>query len=99
LAYLAAPQNAALVNAAQEGPQAQQAATQAAFAGQVQKREETIEETTKTERGSGIRTNADQQNSGGDQQSRKRRKAPQQAPAVDSAFEASDGEHSIDFTA
>ena len=99
LAYLAAPQNAALVSGAQEGPQSQQAAAQAAFAAQVQKREETIEETAKSEHGSAIRTNPDRQNAGGDRQSRKRRKAPQEEPAADGAFDASDGEHTIDFIA
>ena len=61
LAYLAAPQNAAQVNNAQNAPQSAQQAAQAAFAAQLQKREETIEQTQPVH-GSVIQANPDGSN-------------------------------------
>jgi hypothetical protein len=63
LAYLAGPQNAAQVSAAEQAPENAQLAAQAAFAAQVQKREETIEEATHAE-GIRLRPDADRQGSG-----------------------------------
>jgi hypothetical protein len=73
LAYLAAPQNAAIANNAQTAPQVAQAAAQSAFAAETVKREETIAESSQLE-GSTIRTDRDR---GGDQDGyapRKRRR-------------------------
>ncbi|HVA27368.1 MAG TPA: hypothetical protein VNF68_04270 [Candidatus Baltobacteraceae bacterium] len=97
LAYLAAPQNAALLNAAQEGPTAAQAASQAAFAAQVSQREETVAETARSERGSAIRANPDGGNGAWDQEPGKRRRNGG-ADAEDGAFELGDDEHFIDVT-
>lgn len=44
LSYMAAPQNAAVLNAAQEAPQAAQAAAAAQFAAELAEREEQIDE-------------------------------------------------------
>jgi hypothetical protein len=102
LAYLAAPQNAAQVNSAQQAAANAQQSAQASFAAQVQKREETIKETDHAER-TAIRTNPDGQgNAGGyTPQGRRHRArpgqpdaAPEEAPGM-----AADGEHFIDFTA
>jgi len=95
LAYLAAPQSAALVNAAQSAPQAAQAAAQAAFAAQIEKREETIAETDHAER-TMLRTNPDGgQNAGAYQQGGKRRHTGDDASDAD-AYELGDDEHFID---
>ncbi len=98
LAYLAAPQNAAQVNSAQQGPQAAQAAAQNAFVAQLQQREESIAETTHAE-GTKIRTNPDGSgNSGGyTPQERRRQHAAPDESSID--FAGSDGEHFIDVTA
>jgi hypothetical protein len=47
LAYMAAPQNAAVMNSAQEAPQAAQQAAASAFAAEVTRREEQIEQPDK----------------------------------------------------
>jgi hypothetical protein len=102
LAYLAAPQNAAQVNSAQEAAANAQQAAQASFAAQVQKREETIKETDHAER-TAIRTNPDGQGNAGGYTPQGRRHnaqpddsdgAPDQMPGI-----TPDGEHFIDFTA
>jgi hypothetical protein len=49
LAYLAAPASAAAANVAQEGPGIAAQSSQAAFAAQLQQREETLEETPRAE--------------------------------------------------
>ncbi len=98
LAYLAAPQNAAQVNSAQEGPQAAQAAAQAAFAAQVQQREETIAETAHAD-GTTLRTNADREGNGEGYTPQERRRtytAPDESSPLGLA---GDGEHFIDVTA
>jgi hypothetical protein len=97
LAYLAAPQNAAQVSNAQTGPQAAQAASQAAFAAQVQKREETVAETAHAE-GSVIRANPDGSNGGQGWQGGKRR-GRGQGDQSDFPQPPADGEHFIDVTA
>ena len=95
LAYLAAPQNAAQVNSAQQAPAAAQAAAQAAFAEQVHKREETIAEAEHSARGSGIRTSPDGQGNGGGYTPDERRRE-YHAPAESSPLGLADGEHFID---
>lgn len=101
LAYLAGPQNAAQVSSAQTAPQAAQAAAQAAFVAEVQKREETIEETQHA-KGNVIRTNSEGQSSGGGYTpgDRRRRSPHDGAPDDTSPLGlAGDGEHFIDVTA
>ena len=94
LAYLAAPQNAAQVSAAQQAPQAAQQAAQAQFASELTKREETIEESTKAE-GARVRADADGGGNGGGYTPQGRREYNPDAPPEDLA----PGEHLIDFTA
>lgn len=99
LAYLAAPQNAAQVSSAQQGPAAAQAAAQTAFAEQVHKREETIAEAEASARGSGIRTSPDGQNDGSGYAPDERQRREYHAPAESSPLGLSgDGEHFIDVT-
>lgn len=99
LAYLAAPQNAAQVNSAQQGPAAAQAAAQTAFAEEVHKREETIAEAEHSARGSGIRTSPDGQNDGSGYEPDERNRREYHAPADSSPLGLSaDGEHFIDVT-
>jgi len=98
LAYLAAPQNAAQVSAAQEAAQNAQAASQATFAAQVQQREETIKQAEHAER-TGLRTNPDGSN-GGSYTPEERPQARQEQEAQESPLGLSgEGEHFIDFTA
>jgi hypothetical protein len=95
LAYLAAPQNAASVNAAQEAPAAASQAAQAAFAAQVREREEHVAEAGKAE-GNVIRAR-DEGGSGGRGQSGGRRRREPERP--EDAFVApGDDEHFIDVT-
>jgi len=97
LAYLAAPQNAAQVSAAQEAAQNAQAAAQATFAAQVQQREETIKQAEHAERTS-LRTNPDGSNGGSytpEERQPRREQEAQESPLGLSA----EGEHFIDFTA
>jgi hypothetical protein len=96
LAYLAAPQNAAQVNAAQQGPLAAQQAAAAAFAAQVAKREETVAETDHAE-GSHLDANPDGGDGTGYEPGSREYRA---AADDDGANEPSAGEqHFIDFTA
>ncbi len=60
LAYIAAPQNAAVASNAQEAPQIANRAAQAAFAAEFAKREETIEEISHVE-GSKVRARGDRE--------------------------------------
>ena len=96
LAYLAAPQNAAQVNNAQTAPQVAQQAAQAAFAAELHRREETIEETTRAE-GTQLRTNPD-----GERDARDAYEQQEQHRAHDDGGSplglAGDGEHFIDIT-
>ncbi|MHB8145927.1 MAG: hypothetical protein ACYDGM_01535 [Vulcanimicrobiaceae bacterium] len=95
LAYLAGPQNAALVNSAENAPQVAQQAAQVSFANQVHEREETVDETADTE-GAHLRADADGHGNGGGYTPR------QHQPRGGSAGEAppvglcGDGEHFID---
>jgi hypothetical protein len=101
LAYLAAPQNAAQVNNAEQAGANGQQAAQAAFAAAVQKREETIAQTEHAE-GTRIRTNPDGKgNAGGYTPQRRQgsRGEPEEASQDGALGFAGDGEHFIDFTA
>jgi hypothetical protein len=99
LAYLAAPQSAAQASAAQSAPLSGQLAAQAAFAAQVHQREETIEETTHSERSPAIRTDPDGRGNHG-QTPQKRQQTPYEEQAEGSVLGLSaDGEHFIDVTA
>lgn len=60
LAYIAAPQNAAVASNAQEAPQIAARAAQATFAAQFAQREETIEETAPVE-GNKVRARGDRE--------------------------------------
>lgn len=101
LAYMAAPQSAAVLSNAQDAPQAAQQAAQAAFAAQVAEREEHIDELPGVE-GAKVRSREDREPE--DQQSFAdgRRGTPQQeeeAPTAGPLGLAGDGEHFIDVTA
>jgi hypothetical protein len=99
LAYLAAPASAAAANAVQQGPTTAQQAGQAAFAANVERREETIEETTHVE---GARVRADAEGSGNGEyaQQRQGRRPHHQAGSEDDASYDADGvRHFIDTTA
>jgi hypothetical protein len=99
LAYLAAPQNAAQVNSAQQAPAAAQAAAQSAFAEQLHKREETIAEAEHAARDNGIRTSPDGQGDGSGYTPDERKRREYQAPPDRSPLGLSaDGEHFIDVT-
>ncbi|MDQ2872592.1 MAG: hypothetical protein M3R35_05645 [Candidatus Eremiobacteraeota bacterium] len=95
LSYLAAPQNAAVADHAQNAPQAAQSAAQAAFAAQLKQREEQIEQTAKGE-GNRVKTRSEDQPETQRGKPRKVRRG-----AAEPEFAAgSDGEdHFIDVTA
>ncbi len=94
---MAAPQNAAQVNVAQNAPAAAQQAAQAAFIDELHKREETVEE-TKSAEGTTIKTNPDAQGNGGGY-TPDERKGKRHYDASDSPLGlAGDGEHFIDVT-
>jgi|GEM_PF-5718794 hypothetical protein len=97
---MAAPQNAAQVNSAQQAAQNAQQVAQAGFAAAVHKREETVAQTEHAE-GSVIKTNPDGSNGGYSPQQRRRQpKEQQEEPASESPLGlAGEGEHFIDFTA
>lgn len=94
LAYLAGPQNAALVSSEQNAPGIAQQAAQVAFANQVHQREETIAETADTE-SAHLRADAD---GGGNADSyTPEKRQPHDAHLIDpSAILTGDGEHFID---
>jgi hypothetical protein len=99
LAYMAAPQNAAVAANAANGPQGASQATAAAFAAAVREREETVAAATKSDRDHAVRPRTQSEREGG--QPRKRRDAPGDAEASADPGPAmsGDGEHLIDFTA
>ena len=97
LAYLAAPQNAAQVNVAQNAPLAAQQAAQAAFIDELHKREETVEE-TKAAEGSVIKTNPDGHNASDSYAPDQREKKHQHNGSQSPLGLAGDGEHFIDVT-
>lgn len=101
LSYMAAPQNAAVLNAAQEGPQAAQAAAAAQFAAEVAEREEQIEEPSTV---TGAKVRRREQRDPDDQQGRN---APGYRASHSSKADAAggsalnlegEGEHFIDVT-
>jgi len=73
LAYLAAPASAAVASNAQTAPAVAQQAAQAAFVSEIERREETVAESTKAE-GSVIRADRDGGNAGTYSPPRKRRR-------------------------
>lgn len=101
LAYMAAPQNAAVLSSAQEAPQAAQQAAQAAFAAEVAQREEQIDESVNVE-GAKVRPREERE-PGDHAYPDGRRRAPyrQEEEAADGGpfGLAGDGEHFIDVTA
>ncbi|MDQ2865259.1 MAG: hypothetical protein M3R51_03465 [Candidatus Eremiobacteraeota bacterium] len=97
LAYLAAPQNAAQINVAQNAPLAAQAAAQAAFIDELHKREETVEE-VKAAEGTLIKTNPDARGNGGDNSDGREQHGRNGAGQPEFGL-AEDGEHFIDVTA
>lgn len=99
LAYIATPQNAAVASSAQEAPQLAQQASQAAFAAEVVRRSEHVDEPPKIEH-AGIRTKErgprQQHEQGGG-----KRRAPDESETEEQnpLRLAGEGEHFIDFTA
>ncbi len=99
LAYLAAPQNAAVANRAQEAPGVAQAANAAAFAEQVKQREESIEQTAHAE-GTKIRPDQDNRDAHEHQKRRRgRRPQPFQAATPEPVDGLPGEQHTIDFIA
>ncbi|HEY9179468.1 MAG TPA: hypothetical protein VIO32_02035 [Candidatus Baltobacteraceae bacterium] len=101
LAYLAAPQNAAVVSSAQNAPQAAQQAAQAAFAAELVNREESVDEPADVN-GAKVRPREDREQ--GNEQAFSgdgERRAPPQEQAQPSGplGLAGSGEHFIDVTA
>jgi hypothetical protein len=103
LAYLAAPQNAAVLSNAQDAPQAAQQAAAAAFAAEVIEREESVDQPVHVE-GAKVRARGDREP--GDEHPSKGRRRPQR----DAGYEepaasagplglAGEGDHFIDVTA
>lgn len=101
LAYMAAPQNAAVLSNAQDAPQAAQQAAQAAFAAEVVERQEHVDEPVNVE-GAKVRPREDRESGGrqGSPDGRRRGTAPDEhAGAAGPLGLAGDGEHFIDVTA
>ena len=98
LAYLAGPQNAAQVSAAEAAPQNAQLAAQAAFASQIHQREETIEKTTHAE-GTHIRPDADREGNGEGYTPQQHRRSPGDEPNGETLLADGEGGHFIDVTA
>lgn len=102
LAYMATPQNAALVSAAEDAPAAAAAAQAASFAAQVTQREEQVAE---TQQAKGGKINARAKRDAAQERPHKRKFLPNPdqtgdagAPA-DPLGLAGDGHHFIDVTA
>ncbi len=100
LAYLAAPQNAALVSSAQAAPQAAQQAAQAAFAAELARREESVDEPVGVE-GAKVKAREDEEQNREHAGADKRRSNSQEhTPALGGPLGlAGEGEHFIDVTA
>jgi hypothetical protein len=100
LAYMAAPQNAALVSHAQESPQAAQQAAQSAFAAELAQRQEHVDAPEKTE-GQKVRSREERDASQDHPQRDGRRKRPydDEGSAPGGLGLAGEGEHFIDVTA
>jgi hypothetical protein len=101
LAYLAAPQSAAVASGTQQAPAAAQAAAQAAFAAQVEKREETVTETPSTDGHPKIRNEREGGSNAGDYNPSKRRRSfrSQTEEEENAAIQAGGEKHFIDTTA
>jgi hypothetical protein len=98
LAYMAAPQNAAIAANAANGPQGAAQATAAAFAAALKEREESVGEAVQSENGHAVKPRTQNEREGS--QPRGRRRAPGDPDAAQDMLVApSDGEHLIDFTA
>jgi hypothetical protein len=100
LAYLAAPQNAAVVSSAQEAPRSAQAAAASAFAAEVTKREESVDQPERTESAK-VRPRGDRDRpQRNPYQGRRRNPAPDaDVPSPEPIDLSDDGEHIIDVTA
>lgn len=100
LAYLAAPASAAAANVVQQAPATAQEASQAAFAAQLQQREETIEESPRTE-GAKIRGDAEGGGNADGYTPRKRQARTYRATTDDVVMQLAepDESHLIDTTA
>lgn len=100
LAYMAAPQNAALVSHAQESAQTAQQAAQAAFAAEVAARQEQVDGPQKTV-GQKIHRREEREPEQRDWSDRQRDEdGEEEAPAQGGPFGlAGEGEHFIDVTA
>lgn len=98
LAYMAAPQNAAVLNAAQEAQTAGQQAQASAFAAEVAKREEHVDAATEA-KGAKVRPRGDREPQ---ERPKKRAAAPHGRPGEDSespaGYASGEGEHFIDVT-
>lgn len=99
LAYMAAPQNAALVSHAQESAQTAQQAAQAAFAAEVAARQEQVAGPQKAV-GQKIHPREEREPSERDWSEPRDEQPEEEAPAPGGPFGlAGDGEHFIDVTA
>jgi hypothetical protein len=100
LAYMAAPQNAAVLSNAQDAPQAAQQAAQAAFAAEVAQRQEQVDEPVSVE-GAKVRPREEREPREHAQSDGRRRSPYQQDETADAGplGLAGDGEHFIDVTA
>jgi hypothetical protein len=99
LAYMAAPQNAAVISSAQQGPQAAQQAAASAFAAEVTRREEQIDEPDKAH-GSKVRAREEREHGGDPGQQKRRRQTPYDEESTSGPLGlVGDGEHFIDVTA
>jgi hypothetical protein len=100
LAYMAAPQNAAVISSSQDAPQAAQQAAQAAFAAELARREESVDEPANVEGGK-VRAREERDRDAQDRPDRRGRRSPEPEQAANGgAFGlAGEGEHFIDVTA
>lgn len=98
LAYMAAPQNAAVLSNAQDSPQAAQQAAQASFAAEVTKREEQIDSPQKSA-GAKVRAREERDSPDGRDRKQRREAPPQDEPPAAPLGLHGEGEHFIDVTA
>jgi hypothetical protein len=99
LSYMAAPQNAAVLSSAQEGPQAAQQAAAAAFAAEAARREEQIGEPVKAQ-GAKVRAREERDPAGEDASQQQGRRGTQERKKTPEPLQfAGEGEHFIDVTA
>lgn len=99
LAYMSAPANAAVLSNAQDGPQSAQQAAQAAFAAEVTRREESVDEPVKVE-GAKVRARGEREPGERHQSGRRGRQyGPDQSGSGPSQLDPGDDGHLIDVTA